>query len=242
MMVAIVVLLVQTFVPQTISKLPLEATCAILAGSVLFLIWHVESTLLKSAANLEKMSSAVSLLSSTQAEFIDSTKVLNQTTLGTAFSEICGKTHRIGTLRIYAISAQQVLSFLKFFSVHIDECRILLRGFDPGECTNPDFANQIKLVVADWHRMQREGRISRLEIRHYNFHPTEYEVIFDRENLIQGLYDSDPEDYSGVTVRDPIIVRASSDGAKMVISEFADRFDKLFDICKDHHGPNEILL
>ena len=240
LVVTAIILIVQTFFPSALEALPLSATSAILAGSVIFLVWHVESTLLETKQSMTNMQLQIEKLETTQKAFINSTTSLSQTRLGEAFAMIAASTPRIGHLRIYAISSQQILSFLKFNDITIEKCQILLRAFDPGDKQHHDFLNQIRLVVADWRRLHSSGRIGELEIRHYDFFPTEYECIFDREHLILGLYDSDPEDYSEVRVRNPILIRGTSDSGRIMISEFANRFDELFEVCATHHGPNTI--
>jgi hypothetical protein len=236
----IAILLVQTFFPSRLEALPLTATLAILTASVVFLVWHVETTLIASKRSLTDLALRMNQLESTQFAFIVATTCMSQLRLGAAFAVIAAKTPRVGHLRIYAISSQQILSFLKFNDIMVEKCQILLRTFESNDAPHKDFLNQIRLVVADWHYLHKSGRIAELEIRHYDFFPTEYECIFDRDHLILGLYDSDPEDYSEVRVRDPILIRGTSDTGRIVISEFADRFDQLFEICAVHHGPNTI--
>lgn len=236
----VVILIVQTFFPSMLEALPLSATSAILATSVIFLVWHVETTLIESKQSLTDMQLRIDKLESTQKAFINSTTTLSQARLGSAFATVAAATPRVGHLRIYAISSQQILSFLKFNDITAEKCHILLRAFEPDDMAHRDFLNQIRLVVADWRRLHTSGRIAELEIRHYDFFPTEYECIFDRDHLILGLYDSDPDDYSEVGVRDPILICGTSDSGRVMISEFADRFDKLFEVCATHHGPNTI--
>lgn len=236
-----VILIIQTMFPSVLSALPLTATSAILAGSVIFLVWHVETTLIVSSRSLKELQGRIEQLESTQAAFILSSTSLSQVRLASAFATISEATPRVGHLRIFAISSQQILSFLKFHDITIEKCQILLRTFESDDVVHKDFLNQIRLVVADWHRLHESGRIADLQIRHYDFFPTEYECIFDKEHLILGLYDSDPDDYSEVRVRDPTLVRGTSDAGRIMISEFADRFDRLFEVCANHHGPNTIV-
>lgn len=240
LVVTVAILILQTFLPSTLSSLPLSATVAILAGSVIFLVWHVETALINSNQSLEGQRSSIDQLKSTQAAFILSTTSLSQVRLGSAFATISAVTPRIGFLRIFAISSQQILSLVNFHNITIEKCHILIRAFDADDVSHKDFLNQIRLVVADWRRLQKNGRITELKIRHYGFFPTEYECIFDKEHLILGLYEPDPDDYSEVKVRDPMLVRATSDAGRVMISEFAERFDQLFEICADHYGPNTI--
>ena len=72
------ILIVQTFIPDWLDLLPLSATLAILAGSVIFLVWHVEGSLVKSENTISALQNRINELESTQAAFIQSTTVLNQ--------------------------------------------------------------------------------------------------------------------------------------------------------------------
>ena len=236
----VAILIVQTFFPSLLDRVPLSATSAIIATSVVFFVWYVEKTLIDSKQSLASMQARIEELQSTQKAFITSTTTLSQSRLGAAFAAVAAATPRVGHLRIYAISSQQILSFFKFNNFIVEKCEILVRGFSPDDPIHRDFLNQIRLVVADWRNLHASGRVAHLEIRYYDFFPTEYECIFDGDYLILGLYDSDPNDYSEVRVRDPILIRGTSDAGRLMISEFADRFDKLFEICATHHGPNTI--
>jgi hypothetical protein len=222
-------------------SLPIEALTAILAGSVVFLVWHLEVALERTKGSLSKLDMRVAELEATQARFIEATNSLSQGRLGRVFGEVASRSPRVGFLRVYAISSQQILSFVKFHDFSIEKCHVLIRGFEEEDTAHADFLGQIRLVVADWQRLRAAGRIGELEIRYYDFLPTEYECIFDRESLVLGLYDSDPADYSEVSVRDPILIKGSSDGGRVVISEFVARFDNLFETCKTHHGPTSIM-
>jgi hypothetical protein len=234
--VTALILTVQAVFPNFIQALPVEASIALLAGSVVFLVWHVEMSLVATRAGLAQLETGVVVLEGTQRDFIQASSSLSQARLGRMFAEVATASPRVGRLRIFAISSQQILSFVKFHDISIEKCELLVRSFDPSDAAHKDFHNQIRLVVADWHRLKTSGRIGELEVRTYDFFPTEYECIFDRDHLILGLYDSDPSDYSEVSVRDPLLIRGTSDGGRLMISEFAERFDHLFEVCRTHHG------
>lgn len=98
------------------------------------------------------------------------------------------------------------------------------------------FANQIELVVEDWRALERRGRIKSFELAFHEFQPTEYQVVFDGRSLVTGLYDWEPEDYSGVGVRKVMVFDSGSDSGKAVIDEYTERFDHLFETCV-RRGP-----
>jgi len=233
----VLVLIIQNFFPSFFNDLSFQITSAIIASCTVCLVWHVETHLTKSTQSLGGLETRIHTLETTQETFIQSVKSLKQMQLGEAFSVIAKTSPRVEHLRIFAISSLQILSFFKFNDIRADKCQILLRGFEENDTDHQDFLNQIKLICSDWQYLHKTNRILELEIRHYDFLPTEYEVIFDNEYLIFGLYDSDPTDYSGVSVRNPVLVDSKTDAGRIMVSEFANRFDNLFKTCETHHGP-----
>jgi hypothetical protein len=189
--------------------------------------------------HLTQLGARVKELERIQEDFIGATAVLSPMDLPNAFKAISDERPIVSHLRIIAISSQQVLSFFQFHKMRAERCEILLRSFAQEDTPNRPFREQIRLCVSDWRKLEREGKIKSLTVRRYNFHPTEYECIFDDTHLILGLYDSDPADYSGVKVRDPFVIRNRSDAGRLMITEFIRRFDRLMEVCATHHGLND---
>jgi hypothetical protein len=234
-----VVLILSTFVEGVLKSIPIAILLAIMATSFVLTAVHLETNLQELRKEVSDMKNKVSGLEATQASYLDAlipeTRVM---TLAEGFRVGIDKIQRVGHLRIFAISSQQILSFLRFHAFQVERCSILLRSFPEDDAGHADFASQIRLVVKDWYNMKRDGRIANLRIRSYDFFPTEYECIFDSTLMMLGLYDSDPRDYSEVRVRGITLFDGATEPGRNVIREYIERFDTLFEICAQHHGPN----
>jgi hypothetical protein len=182
---------------------------------------------------------ALTSLRTTQQSLIDvSRRSFSPTSLADGFRRKASAGLRTRVVRIYAISSQQLLSFFSAENFEADEVRILVRGIKVLGEENNEFGSQIRLVMQDWNRLARAGKIASLKIRCYDFLPTEYQIIFDHDSMISGLYDSNPADYSGVIVRDPVYVDGATSDGRAMLGNYVERFDNLFRKCESGHGPN----
>jgi hypothetical protein len=222
-----------------LNKLGTQYLLALLGLAMFGIGLHLEMRFTQEAQRVDGLQNSIQLLVKTQIDFLDRTgRPIVLSGFGEGFRRQALVGSRIGTLRVFAISSQQILSFMRFENFQVDKCMLLLRGFGTEDSTHSEFANQIILAARDWHRMAAEGKINNLIIRSYDFHPTEYQVIFDDRGMLTGLYDSDPTDYSEVKVRSPLYVDGSTGDGRTVIGEYQQRFDQLFQVCALHHGKN----
>jgi hypothetical protein len=231
----VVLLLITTFDSGLLKSISPSLLLAIMAVSFLFVAVHLETRLAELNATIVTLGGAltsrVAALETTQKEYLQATvSPLRTATLGEVFQLALRNRGHVGHLRVYAISSQQILGFVRNHSFHIDRCSLLVRWFSADD--RSDFAAQVRLVLDDWAKLHRAGRIGELDISFYDFFPSEYEVIFDTTALILGLYDLDPEDYSGVKVRDATLIEGGPPSAQQIIHEFCDRFDGLHAACK----------
>jgi hypothetical protein len=241
-----VLLLISTFAEGVLKSVPIAILLAIMATSFVLTAVHLESNLAgakdelsQTRHDVQDLGQRIDRLESTQADYLRSAQPdLRVMELGDGFRVMSERNPRIGHLRIYAISSQQILSFLRFYPFHVEKCSVLLRGFPDDDAQHRDFASQIKLAVRDWRAMVPAGRIDDLSIRSYDFFPTEYECIFDGGSLLLGLYDSDPDDYSEVRVRGVTLIEASTPAGQQVVNQYIERFDNLFATCASAHGPD----
>lgn len=237
----VVVLLVATFDSSLLDRIPLSLLLAIMATSFVFVAVHLEQRLSAVQISVETLAQSaadrLSALEGTQRSYLEATTPSLRTgSLAEAFSRALRGRDRIGHLRVYAISSQQVFSFISNSKVMVDRCSLLIQGFPPDD--RSDFAHQVGLVARDWRRLADQGRIRDLEIQSYDYFPTDYEILVDSDALILGLFDYDSNDYSKVGLRAATLVEGSSPEGENLIIEFRDRYDRLFEACKTAHGPN----
>ena len=236
-LVFVILVPLANFFPGLLNALGVQYLLALLGLAMVGVGLHLESCFATETSRVGDLEDSIKLLTGTQNIFLDrAARPIAPSGFTEGFKRQVSVGNRINTLRIFAISSQQILSFMRYEDFRIDNCHLLLRGFDSADTSHAEFAAQIRLVVRDWHRMHSEGRVANLTIRSYDFHPTEYQVIFDDRGMLSGLYDSDPSDYSEVSVRSPFYIDGSTADGRALITEYRQRFDNLFDICAVHHG------
>jgi hypothetical protein len=240
----VLILLISTFYSDILRAIPLSLLLAIMAISFILTAVHLETQLHANSEVVRQFAERMKSLEEAQREYLKITlPPIRTVSLAEGFEIASTRLPRIDHLRVFAISSQQILGFMRFHPFEIKNCSLLLRGFADDDQAHRDFRKQIELVVRDWRVLQRDGRIKNLTVRSYDFFPTEYECIFDDDFMLLGLYDSDPSDYSEVRVRKASMIESSTLPAESMIAEYIDRFDKLFDLCKSHHhGPDSYNL
>jgi hypothetical protein len=227
------------FFPALLDALSVQYVLALVGLTLLGVGAHLEAQYSTTTTNLKELQKDVHSLKSTQEAYIDRTlKPICPSSLAAGFQQQAIAGSRIGTLRVFAISSQQILTFMRFEGFKVEHCMLLLRAFPERDVAHRDFRNQILLAVRDWRALAKDGRIEKLTIRSYDFLPTEYQVIFDNRAMLLGLYESEPTDYSEVRVRQPFYVDGGTSDGRALVEEYRTRFDKLFDACLNSHGPN----
>ncbi len=225
--------------PTLLASLSWQYVLALIGLALLGVGFHLDSRYTEAISDLSQLRFKITELEHTQATYLDRTRrPVFQSSLATGFSLQAAAGSRVGVLRVFAISSQQILSFLRFEDFTIGQCSLLLRGFTEDDLSHKEFESQIMLAVRDWNRLARDGKIASLTIRSYDFLPTEYQVLFDDRAMLLGMYESDPSDYSEVRVRQPFYVDGANVDGRAMIKEYQDRFDRLFEMCETCHGTN----
>jgi hypothetical protein len=233
----IMILLVSTFDSSVFNFVPLHLLIAIMALSFILVAVHLERALYRLQTGINGLSVSVTQLEATHKAYLEATTpVVQMGTLADAFAGATRTRKHIEHLRVYAASSQQVFSFVRNSTLRVDRCSLLIRGFPPKQ--DSQFARQVRGVADEWRKLAASGRIGELEILAYDYFPTNYEILIDSEALIFGLFDYDPNEFSGVKLRSANLVEDSSAASRDLIVEFRDRFDNLFNACRGAHGPN----
>ena len=244
----IIILLVSTFDSSLFDAVPLHLLLAIMALSFIFVAVHLERVLVgiqtttddlaSDVVQLENgISTRVAALEATHQAYLEATTpAFRMGTLTDAFAGATQTRKHIDHLRVYAASSQQVFTFVSNSTLSVDRCSLLIRGFPPKH--ESVFARQVRGLADEWRKLAATGRIRELEILAYDYFPTDYEIVIDSEALIFGLFEYDPNEFSGVRLRAATLVEDSSADGRDLIVEFRDRFDGLFEACRTAHGPN----
>jgi len=194
------------------------------------LIWYFESAVRRQEQEFGRLSAVVERMEAGQQKIAEQVVPnFRQVSLSKAFQIAAGTVPRVGHLRVYAVTSQQIISFLQHSGISAERCSLLIRKPVAGL---PLMNSQLEATILDWKALEAQGLIGSLEIRRYDFPPLEYEVMFDSSFLISGLYHPSTAESYGVRVRSPIVVHARSSSGAEMISEHIERFDSLFESCQ----------
>jgi hypothetical protein len=228
-----------SYFPHLLDGFSQQYVLALLGLALISVGFRLESRYMEEAMRIERLDATIERLAGVQAQFLERvSRPISPSSLAAGFRQQAAAGRRVGKLRIFAISSQQILSFFRSEDFLVDTCQLLVRAFDRNDAAHAEFQNQILLAVKDWKRLAVDGKIKTLSIRSYDFFPTEYQVIFDDKAMLSGLYDSAPSDYSEVLVRHPFHVDGFSADGRSMIHAYSHRFDNLFEQCGTHHGAN----
>lgn len=228
------------FFPSLLDGVSINLLLALSGLCLLGIGFYLQERFRELESKYDATSTSVAGLEITQQAFIQASKrSIMPCSLATGFAKKALAGRRVGLLRIYAVSSQQILSFFSAENISAETVHLIIRGFDPNDAAHQQFSNQIHLVAKDWERLARKASIKSLIIRSYDHFPTEYQVIFDETVALVGLYESSPADYSEVAVRDPVYVDGSTPDGSALVRSYVERFDNLFEQCRNHHGINQ---
>lgn len=235
----VVVVPLADYFPSILDGVKINHLMTLVVLSTLGIGIHLEARFSEELGGIVGLRKELATLRQEQKERLDHIgRSVVSTTFSEAFERQALLKNHVETLRVFAISSAQIVSFMNIRKLTVEKCYLLLRGFDEHDTIHREFNAQIQLAIRDWQRLTKEGKIHSLEIRSYDFLPTEYQVIFDSDSMISGLYDSDPTDYSEVKVREPVLVDGSTIDGRTLIAKYIARFDILFQQCDGNHGPN----
>lgn len=106
----------------------------------------------------------------------------------------------------------------------------MFRNLSPQEeAENKLYALELKNIQQRWHNLEKEGLIKKLEIVRHSYLLTEYQVIFDDDYMILGIYHPDPSDPSSVIIKSPpLVITTDLKEGKNIIRTYIERFDVMF--------------
>lgn len=222
------VLILQDFFQGFLSDLNLKAAVAAVAIAIIFLIWYLETRIARFRNSFDRLTTEIRNTAQLQPALLQElTSNFQIISLGDAFRRAAQYTPKVKHLRIYAITSAQMVSFFEHSGITAEACSVLV---NKAPANRPLMAGQIEAAIQGWRALVDNGRIGSVEIRKYDFFPTEYEAIFDSTFLIFGLFQPSETQTSGARVRHPIAVNSQSLPGARIISEFAERFDGLFQL------------
>jgi hypothetical protein len=237
----VVLLIITTFNSDVLKFVPLELMLAVSSVSCLLLVVHVESRITSATSEFQSLTKSVRDLEKIQRDYLRALIPPMQTkSLGQSFDLVSTKRKRWNTVRIFAISTQQISTFFNSHELMTERCEILIYqppSMKPRRDRPPD-PYRTDYPVKLWRSLKKEGRINVLTIRSYNFLPMHFECIFDDELLLLGLYEPDPDDPQEIRVGSVTVVENTTPQGEQMIEEYRRRHEGFFETCEKHYGPN----
>lgn len=150
--------------------------------------------------------------------------------LQSAFNAILSKKKRIKTLRTYSNSSNIIQTFIRPNNIIIDHCKVMFRNLPPQEeAENKRYALELENILQRWRNLEKAGQIKKLEIVRHRYLLTEYQVIFDDDYMILGIYHPEPSDPSSVVIKSsPLVITTELKEGKKIIQTYIERFDAMF--------------
>jgi hypothetical protein len=237
-----VILIIKEFFGGFLRDLTVNAAIAAMGISFVLVAWHLEGRLQAFDRSFAHLSERVVRLVDDLPRMIEAAASnFEVLPLSDAFKSATTRGLHVEHMRVYAISSVQIVQFVNHNKLKMDRCSLLVQnvGQHPDARRREFLEHQTLVAIHEWRSLVDAGRIGRLEVLRYDFHPTEYECIFDDDYLILGLYDSKIAYHTTIGVRDALTIHAGSLRGARVIAEYVDRYDTLFLHCHDHYGPND---
>jgi hypothetical protein len=155
-----------------------------------------------------------------------------------AFELVANRHPNLGRVRIRAITSQIIQQEVFNHDFTINRCDVMV--YQTGKDSPGRLEANIQSVLNDWRDRYARKNIGSLNIRRDPNIPREYEVIFDNQVVLWGMYITDPGDPTGVRSSKATFISAASAENQEVISNFIERFDLLFHEARPEY-PNDNL-
>ena len=197
---------------------------------------------------LEFGKSEISRVKSTRLLNHVSEQVIPDTFTG-SFVEMFGKARiekpTIKRLRVFALSSYKIEGQLSGLWVNkvANSAELLLvnaKTYIVQPSPTADFDDELRNAVTwGWNSLVKEDRIQDLEVRQYDFMPTEWFVLFDDELAICGSYVVDEANIACAKIYGSVFLFRNSGTGAVMISALSKKFDELFKMCDNNFGKNE---
>jgi hypothetical protein len=88
--------------------------------------------------------------------------------------------------------------------------------------------------------MVRNQSVRQLDLRQYNFYPTEWFVLLDDEVAVYGDYLFDTENIARAATSEDALVARNHGAGSTLVSNLSQKFDALFGACAHKFGEAEL--
>jgi hypothetical protein len=149
------------------------------------------------------------------------------------------------SVRIFALSSYKIQPLVEQLidKGTIHTVQLLLANpdeyyHDPSEI----FSQEMSLAVEwKWLDMVRNRKISHLEVRHYNFYPTEWFILLDSEVAVFGDFDFEKNSVARAKTSNHVFVASNTGAGVEILLNLSTKFDYLFESCREEFGSNRYI-
>lgn len=146
------------------------------------------------------------------------------------------------TIRIFALSSYKIQPLIEQMidKSSLDSVQLLLANpnefyADPSEI----FTQELSLAVEwKWLDMVRNQKVLNLEVRQYNFYPTEWFILLDDEVVVFGDFEFDKHSVARARTSQSVFVAANNGAGSDILKNCSRKFELLYDACKEEFGTN----
>ena len=145
-------------------------------------------------------------------------------------------------VRIFALSSYKIQPLVEQLIEKgtIPSVQLLLANPDEYYHDPSDiFTQEMSLAVEwKWLDMVRNKKISRLEVRHYNFYPTEWFILLDNEVVVFGDFEFERNSVARAKTSSHVFVAGNTGAGVEVLLNMSAKFSYLFESCREEFGSN----
>lgn len=142
--------------------------------------------------------------------------------------------HSYDEINILAVTGYQYFKAFEESGVKVKKLRLLLRKNENIETIDlpqnandkVEFVDSSNKMVKEWKKLQRNGKITDLDISFYDFDTTIHFMLLDNKQLFWGLL-YPKKNYPGTDVLTSYIINSKSELGEKMISDFAIKWDKI---------------
>jgi hypothetical protein len=174
-----------------------------------------------------------------QQEFIAAAKhPISLVPLAQAFRQAESSVGESEIVRVYAYSSRFISQHMQPRDFTVRKLHLLTSGAGPTTDSMLDMEIQLSILYT-WAGRVRTGDINSLDLRQYDFYPTEWFVIFDTKLMITSSYVYDVHSVGKVgTPPEAFVVLPHGEGASLIQSKI-ESFDLLFAAAHSDFGPGK---
>ncbi len=133
-------------------------------------------------------------------------------------------------IRIYALSTNMIQPIFKSMNIKADYCSILV--YTPenrSDNSNVDiYQNNLSMLRSEWSNLKEDAFFKQVEIKGYDFTPTEFMILFDEKVVIIGHYIFNDNRFPMCDVQEPYVLTNDQLNNKILIEKYISLYESIY--------------